>query len=337
MEKREEDDIMDSDKKIDDMSIQELLNLIKKDRILAIKLEEQINKLKNIVKEETVPTKSRKPIQLNSSEIIKEGNEDDDDIEFKNEVDYYYSLIDLVEDTSINIDSIMTNLPSKSKVNYSSIVLGIKLRLLKTIKEYKDMIQEEREEISNDFLRDIKKEIVAIQTKIDMIGQVENGKTVNNVIEPERNNLFFSLTSNGNITAIDDIVKDVPKEAYGDFKLLFNSIIDGTFKGVKRFSGNYYYSFMAEVIYHEARVIFDRVGKNDYVILGAFLKKTTTGKSYKANLLSDVNTYLLYKENIVNNLDNEDFRNQNHKYEETLFSILDGNKEKSKQYRKGEE
>lgn len=324
---------MKSNKEINTMTIEELIKLIKDNRNQTIILEKQIKELEQLKEEEKqVQSESSKSIVYEETKEVSE----EDDKNFQDEVDYYYSLLDFIEEDSINIESIRNILPAKNKTNYDNIILSIKIRLLKIIKEYKDMIEEGRGEISSDYLSDIKKEIITTQTKIDLIKESENENNTNTVVEPMRNNLFFSLSPTGNISAIDDITKDISNEAYDDFKVLFDSIIDGTFKGVKRFSGNDHYSFMAEVSYNEARVLFDRVGKNDYVIIGAFIKKTTSNKSYKANLTSNVNSYLAYKNTIVDNLNKEDFRKQNQKYAEELFTILNGNKEKNKQFKKGD-
>lgn len=331
-EKKQESDIMKSNKEIDNMTIEELMELIKDSRNQTIMLERQIKELEELRKEE-------KPVRIeNPKEAVSEKTveiSEGDDKEFQEEVDYYYSLLNFIEEDSINLDSIKDILPAKNKANYDNIILSIKMRLLKIIKEYKDMIEEGRGEISSDYLLDIKKEIINTQTKINLIKQSEEENSANTIVESMRNNLFFSLSPTGNISVIDDIAKDISNEAYDDFKILFNSIVDGTFKGIKRFSDNDHYSFMAKVSFNEARVLFDRVGKNDYVIIGAFIKKTTTGKSYKETLESNVKSYLAYKDNIVNNLDKEGFRKQSQKYEEELFTILNGNKEKNKQFEKG--
>lgn len=80
---------------------------------------------------------------------------------------------------------------------------------------------------------------------------------------------------------------------------------------------------------------FGRIGKYNYVIIGAFIKKTTNSKGYQDNLLSKTKSYLAYKDCIIKNADNEDYIKLNQEYEQELYRILNGNKTKNKEFKKG--
>ena len=53
--------------------------------------------------------------------------------------------------------------------------------------------------------------------------------------QKQKNNIIFSKTTGGNVRVIEEL-ESIPSEYYPAFQELFDSIEDGTLKGIKRFS-----------------------------------------------------------------------------------------------------
>ena len=242
------------------------------------------------------------------------------DKDFQEEVNYYLEDIMKIEDTSTLKEDLKSSLPSKNNYKYKNILLGIKAELLKEIKQIKDILEEEQDKES---LIEFKEDIDLLNKKIKLIREIETTKELEaETDEKITNNLIFTTTSSGNVRVLDEI-EHIDSVYYEGFIGLINSIKDSTFKNVKRFttinSANY---GVSEVKDFKIRVVFDRIGPHDYVIISAFIKKSDNDKGYKNQLNHNVKSYKLQKEQLKNNLENAEFMTMQENIEKELFNKL---------------
>ena len=246
------------------------------------------------------------------------------------EINYYYLRIrdfNLKNDEETLI-SLKKELPSKRNGNYYNIILGINTFLMKDINEIKNFIEIEKNNLSKDEYKEFKKDIVETQNKIDIIFKISN----NNELEQNNqetiettNNIVFLETESGNIYALEDLDNNsVPTEYYEGFYELIHSIEDGTFKNVKYLtSGNNKTAGISEVKGFKKRIIFDRVGYNTYVIIGAFIKKSDKDKGYLDPLKNRIAIYRKNKDNIIKLIEQkEDYLEYQKRILEEIYILL---------------
>lgn len=308
---------------LNNITEEELIEGIKKNNNTIQMTQNSIKSLKSKVtvsKEiETIETTPEIDIFENNAEI----DEEIDDLE--TEVDYYFTSINGLTDSEFLLDDIALFLPSKKANNYNNIMLRIKLELLKNIKDVEDVIGSEQENLTKEDLCDFQEEIKLNQKKLELISKLESITDEETFEDNIENNLIFVPTSGGNIRIIDEI-SSMPVEFLDRFKGLFDSIIDGTFKNVKRFnSTNNRNSGMSEVRDYQVRVVFDRIGKHDYALVTAFIKKCDSDKGYLESLNLKIKNYEGQKEKLKNNLSNPEFIKLQSDYTKQLYNILNSN------------
>lgn len=304
-----------------------LIEAIKQNCKTATLMKKEIDKLEKTNKEYQL--NKQNPEANFDSEILTENKNHDPsnfNEDFENEVDYYFGLLDsiiLSDEMKENIEDV---LPSKKKINCDKLIMRLQMELLKNIKDIEDLLEEEKELLSKEDLEEFKSEIELNRKKIEVISELKKEKQ-NNKKEPIENHLFFVPTTGGNIRVLEEI-DDIDIDYLKTFKGLFDSIKDGTFKNVKRFnSGNTKTSGISEVKDFKTRVVFDRIGKHDYAIITAFMKKSDNDKGYKVSLELKIKNYLNMKERMVSNLENQKFRNTNQLLEQELYEKLSSQNE----------
>lgn len=248
------------------------------------------------------------------------------DEDFEHEVEYYLSQ--LTELTLENIeDEIETVLPSRKHYQYERILNRLKLESLRCIKDIKDLLIEEGlspEEITtfqDEYNLELKK--IALINKA-LIPQEETLEAE----APKENNLIFVPTTGGDIRILDEI-DSIPYEYYERFAGLFQSIKDGTFKNVQRFTGNNELNGLCEVKDFKVRVIFVRLSKDSYAVISAFIKKSDNDKGYRAAVVKKYNDFQLVEDRLKQSLSNPDFMKAQKDYEQELFRKLSPSPEKT--------
>ena len=316
----------------DEISLEEIFEVISKNHNTSMLMDKEVKKLKEL------SSKSTKRVEDDNKTPEKEMIYDEADevnSELDDKVDYYNYLISSIDDCEDLQDQIESSLPNPNTGDYKTIVLRLKLKLLKSIKETADFISECREEFDDEDLEEYKEEIRLCSKKLEIL-KSESNEEVNENKTSTKNNFFFPVSSMGNIRVIDEIEKisKSSPEFCSEFLELFQSIEDGSFKRVKRFLNNNKLVGISEVRGFKPRVVFDRIGKNDYAIITAFLKKCDNDRGYKDSLELKIQKYMSQRDNIVKNLNNPEYRALNEQYTNELFGKLGYNKEESKSIEK---
>ncbi len=316
----------------DEISSKEISEVISENHKTSMLIDKEVKKLKEL------SSKSTKRVEDDNKTPEKEMIYDEADevnSELDDKVDYYNYLISSIDDCEDLQDQIESSLPNPNTGDYKTIVLRLKLKLLKSIKETADFISECREEFDDEDLEEYKEEIRLCSKKLEIL-KSESNEEVNENKTSTKNNFFFPVSSMGNIRVIDEIEKisKSSPEFCSEFLELFQSIQDGSFKRVKRFLNNNKLVGISEVRGFKPRVVFDRIGKNDYAIITAFLKKCDNDRGYKDSLELKIQKYMSQRDNIVKRLNNPEYRALNEQYTNELFGKLGYNKEESKSIEK---
>lgn len=316
----------------DGISSKEIFEVISENHKTSTLIDKEVKKLKEL------SSKSTKRVEDDNKTPEKEMIYDEADevnSELDDKVDYYNYLISSIDDCEDLQDQIESSLPNPNTGDYKTIVLRLKLKLLKSIKETADFISECREEFDDEDLEEYKEEIRLCSKKLEIL-KSEINEEVNENKTSTKNNFFFPVSSMGNIRVIDEIEKisKSSPEFCSEFLELFQSIQDGSFKRVKRFLNNNKLVGISEVRGFKPRVVFDRIGKNDYAIITAFLKKCDNDRGYKDSLELKIQKYMSQRDNIVKKLNNPEYRALNEQYTNELFGKLGYNKEDSKSVEK---
>ncbi len=306
----------------------ELLLVIEKNNKTASDIRNQIKKLKSNCVGESIDLEEN--ISTNCEEVFEE---EIDTEEFEDEVAYFLEGYNMLR-VDFSKEDLLEVLPSRKNYYFRNILIRFQAEAVREIKEIYEFINEEKDLISLEELEEFKKEVRKIENKKQMLEEVLTVKDSEvEMIEPVRNKIILVPTLAGNVRVIDDI-EHIPSEFYPKFLELVNSIIDGTFKGVKRFSKNNYLNGVSEVRGTKVRIIFSRLDKNVYALITAFVKKTDNNKEYQEFLKSRIWEYKGIESSLKAKLTSSEFMENNDFFVEELFNLLVNN-EKSKSYKKG--
>lgn len=305
----------------------EIIELIKGNHKTAVLLRDEIKNLEQAqqnMKKESLEFKQTE-YQEELEEII---DEDSDEYDFEKEVQYY---IEDLKNLPVNCteEDIIEILPVTKNYNYEKIINRLRLEIIKNMNEINEFIAMESESISEEELKEFKDEIISEKTKLQILKSALLSDNKTSVEEKIENKLIFVPTSGGAPRVLEEIEHIAP-EYYEGFLGLFQSIVDGTFKGVERFaSTNNALSGISKVKDFKIRVAFDRIDKDKYAVITAFTKKSDNAKSYLAPLKVKVAHYRKVAPKLKELIKDESFLEENEKYQERLFEILN-QKEKVK-------
>lgn len=275
----------------------------------------EIDKLRRVAE---TAKKTKKPI-IEEEPVEQQEVKELIDQDFEDEVEYYLSQ--LRELTLENIEEEITSaLPSRKHYQYARILNRLKLESIRNVKEIKELLQEEG--VSLEDLPDFQAEYNLELKKIALINKaLEPKQAEEEQVETKENNLIFVPTPGGDIRILDEI-DDIPPEYYDRFNGLFQSIKDGTFKNVRRFSSHNDLVGLCEVKDFKVRVIFVRLNHDSYAVISAFIKKSDNDKAYRASTIKKYYDYQNVENALISNLDNEEFMEMQKTYEQELFRKL---------------
>lgn len=316
-------------KDLTDVTEEQLLEAMKKNANTASLCREQIRKMK------AAAAKTKKVVPIPDIEEYPQTSaieDDEDKANFEEEIEYYIS--GMKEITADNIDEEIEDvLPVRKNPNYRTILYRLKLESLRNIREIEELFEEADE---TEDLTIFKEEIILEQRKIAYIDKALTQQNSSEIIQgpEEKNNIVFVPTSGGSIRVLDEMER-IPQEYQAGFKELFDSIQDGTFKGIKKFKNNNALNGIIEVKGFQVRVVFARLNKNTYALITAFIKKCDNDNGYISVLKQKVADYRLISEQLKKNLSNPEFMDQQREYTEELYRLLGEQDSKGTSYVKG--
>ncbi len=303
---------------MEDMSVDEILSFLDAKRISADKKREEIKKLRSAIE-------STKIVKRDTFEdVISENNIDvvecDDD--FNKEVEFYLS--DFIDLKVYDKESIEDVLPSRSNYHYERIVLRIMAEITHDIKDIREIIISDSV-MDKDDLEEYKEELLSLTNKRDTLREIllyEEDEIDNN----KQNTLIFLPIKGTEEFRIFDELKSIPQEEYAGFLELFESIKNGTFKNIRRFTNNKSLNGAIEVKGHQIRVVFQRLSKDCYGIVSMFMKKTQNNNEYRFTLINRYTEFKSMEKELKEKIKDQDFILKNNQLEEKLFAILSSSK-----------
>lgn len=243
------------------------------------------------------------------------------------EEEYLYYYINLLDDLKKaktyeeKVNAVMDNLPTTENKQYLNIVNRIKLELLKELHEVKKLLIDETD---SEFIKEVELECNGIMKIIAIINEIGNVKIEDKIEYDSKieNKIVFLETPSGSIYAENDLYS-IPTEYYDRFISMIQSIEDGTFKNVKKFdTNNSVLSGINEVKEFKTRIIFDRIDKNTYIILHAYIKKSDNDKGYLDALKIRVENYKKHKPTILEKIKDEEYLESNRMIKMSLIKGL---------------
>lgn len=294
-------------------SLDEMLEVIEDNIRTTTQTREEISKLKLQSKR---TKKQEAVIKPKKKETIEK--EPYCDIDFEEEMEYYLADYKSLREDNLEED-LLSILPSKKTYRYKDIILRLIAESLKEIKEVNELIS--KENFSSEELTDLRSIILLEKKKIAILKQQLKHKDEVEEIEEVNNEIILVPSLTGNVKLIEDLEHIHPSN-YEAFLELIESIKNGTFKGVKRFTNNVRFAGISEVRGFQVRIAFARIGKNKYALITAFTKKCDNDKGYRDSLSQKLSDYRLQEEKLKALAEDEEFLRENNLNVERLYALL---------------
>ena len=287
-----------------------LLKILDENRKKALGLNQKLKELQETPKKPetlTPPSSVEKTVQEENT--------------FENEIDFYLNNLNSITQ-NMSEEDIMHLLPPRRKANYQEIILRLKLECMKSLRELREFMEKE-DSLKSEDLDSIQMGVELERKKLETINQLLLLQPIEKEESSIKNHFVFVPTSGGNIRVLDEI-DNIPTEFYTSFMTLFQSIQDGTFKGVKRFTSNVKIAGISEVrdVANQTRVVFDRIGPDTYAIITAFTKNVMQSHGYNEQLERKIGNYRSWLPRIKENLKNPEFLKEQELYEQELWNKL---------------
>ena len=294
-------------------SLDEMLEVIEDNIRTTTQTREEISKLKLQSKRTKKQEAVIKPKKKETTE-----KEPYCDIDFEEEMEYYLADYKSLREDNLEED-LLSILPSKKTYRYKDIILRLIAESLKEIKEVNELIS--KENFSSEELTDLRSIILLEKKKIAILKQQLKHKDEAEEIEEVNNEIILVPSLTGNVKLIEDLEHIHPSN-YEAFLELVESIKNGTFKGVKRFTNNVRFAGISEVRGFQVRIAFARIGKNKYALITAFTKKCDNDKGYRDSLSQKLSDYRLQEEKLKALAEDEEFLRENNLNVERLYALL---------------
>ena len=294
-------------------SLDEMLEVIEDNIRATTQTREEISKLK-------LQSKRAKKQDVVINPIKKETTEKEPycDIDFEEEMEYYLTDYKSLREDNLEED-LLSILPSKKTYRYKDIILRLIAESLKEIKEVNELIS--RENFSSEELTDLRSVILLEKKKISILKEHLKHKDEVETEEEVNNEIILVPSLTGNVKLIEDLEHIHPSN-YEAFLELVESIKNGTFKGVKRFTNNMRFAGISEVRGFQVRIAFARIGKNKYALITAFTKKCDNDKGYRDSLTQKLSDYRLQEDKLKALAEDEEFLRENELNVERLYALL---------------
>lgn len=239
--------------------------------------------------------------------------------QFENDILYYMSELSSLK-TGSSKDEIREVLPDKDDYDYEKVLLRLMAEL---VRENNDMaILSDEEGVSLEEKNFLASEIEENLRRKDILKELvtEKEKEEENEVH-EENKLIFMPTQSGNPCVISEL-KHIDSAYYESFASLFESIITGKFKNLRKFSPNSAVAGLFEVKDFGIRVILSRLGPKEYCVISAFTKKTDSNKDYQEQINLRASNFRKLEASLKENIKNEEFMQLQATYQEELFNML---------------
>ena len=242
-----------------------------------------------------------------------------DDETFENDILYYMGeLLSLTQDASK--EEIRLVLPEKDDYDYEKILLRLMAELTRENIEIEKVLSEESISAEDESL--LKEEITENLRKKDIIRELVTEKEKEEESEfDEENRLVFMPTQSGNPCVLSEL-KHIDSEYYEGFIGLFESIITGKFKNLRKFSPNSQTAGLREVKDFKIRVIFSRIGPEEYCVISALTKKTDSNSDYQEQINLRASNFKKLEAKLTEQIKDEEFMQLQATYQEELFNML---------------
>ena len=205
----------------------QLLSLIEAKYVEASKTRALIRKLE-FINEKRVGNIARS--ESSSKKDLFTACESERDCSIEDEVSFYLESYKAL-DGDFTLEDMIKVLPNRDSYSFITVILSLQVESLKMIKEIKDLI--ETEDLEQSDIDECKKFLNNEYRKLNMLYQIRNmGEDECELFEHKKNKVILVPNPSGNIRIIEDI-EHISSEYYPQFLELFNSIIDGSFKGIK--------------------------------------------------------------------------------------------------------
>ena len=294
-------------------SLDEMLEVIEDNIRTTTQTREEISKLKLQSKRAKKQDVVIKPIKKETTE-----KEPYCDIDFEEEMEYYLTDYKSLREDNLEED-LLSILPSKKTYRYKDNILRLIAESLKEIKEVNELIS--RENFSSEELTDLRSVILLEKKKISILKEHLKHKDEVETEEEVNNEIILVPSLTGNVKIIEDLEHIHPSN-YEAFLELVESIKNGTFKGVKRFTNNMRFAGISEVRGFQVRIAFARIGKNKYALITAFTKKCDNDKGYRDSLTQKLSDYRLQEDKLKALAEDEEFLRENELNVERLYALL---------------
>ena len=239
--------------------------------------------------------------------------------QFENDILYYMSELSSLK-TGSSKDEIREVLPDKDDYDYEKVLLRLMAEL---VRENNEMaIFSDEEGISLEEKNFLASEIEENLRRKDILKELVTEKEKEEESEVhEENKLIFMPTQSGNPCVISEL-KHIDSEYYESFASLFESIITGKFKNLRKFSPNSAVAGLFEVKDFAIRVILSRLGPREYCVISAFTKKTDSNKDYQEQINLRASNFRKLEASLKENIKNDEFMQLQATYQEELFNML---------------
>ena len=297
------------------MSISEMISFLNEKRVNADKKRKQIEKLRNAI--ETTKSHVTGLLEENNEDIDFDNLNEDD---YSKEFSYYLSeFLKLKEYTMETISSI---LPPRSNYDYDNIVLYLMASCTHDLKDIREIIATCGSNMTKEDLKEYKEEAELLGHKREILKEILLSEVEDVSINNERNKLvFMPIKGTGKIRIFDEL-KDIPHEEYDGFIELLDSIKDGKFKNIRRFTNNDLLNGALEVKGFQIRILFKQLSEDTYAIISLFTKKVQNSQGYRKPLQAKYGEYMSMEKELKEKVKDPTFMQQNEEYEKQVYDIL---------------
>lgn len=302
------------------MRLDNISDLIVENQNLLEKISISSKKIADLEKAATIEKK--RPVETSDSVCVDDyvvpvRNDKSDG--FEREVLKYLDAIDSLDDSDDMVADIIQTLPFGEEYDIGRLLKRLILEFYRKIEEVK-MVMNGSEEDFNDpiyleLLRVYEKKMAVIIDLASKNQLLESSESVSN-------QLIFLKNNGGRIRVLDEI-EDMDKSLYPGLLSLFNSIIDGTFKGNQKYV-NRWLNTIYEVkdTSSKTRILYDSVGSDCYVVIGVRFKDRNYDSVSRNAISNHVMQYNKVRPRIEVALDDEEFLASNAEITKRLLKTL---------------